>query len=85
MIRVCQFCHEVYGEKEPFEDKEETSGSCELCHWLWTIWYTLWREGMTQESASQFILNCRELFITTKHAMAGLGAAWLRQARQGAA
>ena len=64
MIRVCQFCREIYGEKEPLEDKRETHGSCGLCHFLWTIWYALWQEGHVKETASEFILGCRKLFYS---------------------
>jgi hypothetical protein len=31
MIRVCMTCKEVFGEKEPLEDKSETHGLCERC------------------------------------------------------
>ena len=62
MIRVCQFCHEVYGEKEPFENKEETHGNCDLCHSLWTIWYALWEEGSMGQTATEFILEARKIF-----------------------
>ena len=31
MIRICSYCCEVFGEKEPFENKEETHGICPKC------------------------------------------------------
>ena len=31
MIRVCSYCDKVFGEKEPFENKEETHGICPEC------------------------------------------------------
>ena len=31
MIRICSFCLEVIGEKEPLEDKSETHGACDKC------------------------------------------------------
>jgi len=31
MIRVCTWCREVIGEKEPLEDKSLTHGICESC------------------------------------------------------
>jgi len=31
MIRVCAYCCEIFGEKEPFKDKRETHGICLLC------------------------------------------------------
>ena len=31
MIRVCYRCKIIMGEKEPFEDKSETHGLCEVC------------------------------------------------------
>jgi hypothetical protein len=31
MKRVCVICHEVFGEKEPFDSDAETHGYCEIC------------------------------------------------------
>ncbi len=31
MIRGCSYCCEVFGEKDPFENKEETHGICLKC------------------------------------------------------
>ncbi len=31
MVRRCMRCGEVYGEKEPLEDKSETTGLCDEC------------------------------------------------------
>lgn len=62
MKRVCQFCRVTYGEKEPFEDERETTGSCDLCHWLWMLWWELYREKMVDDNATDFILECRKAF-----------------------
>lgn len=61
MIRVCYFCKQTYGEKEPLENKEETSGECPLCHFLFAIWYSLWKKGSINETATEFILNSRKI------------------------
>ena len=31
MIQVCYVCKQVYGEKEPLEDRQETHGVCPAC------------------------------------------------------
>ena len=31
MIQICCVCKEIYGEKEPYEDKEYTHGYCSEC------------------------------------------------------
>jgi hypothetical protein len=31
MVRVCMICNEVFGEKEPLEDRSETHGICDEC------------------------------------------------------
>ena len=31
MIRVCMFCNQVFGEKEPLYDKTSTHGICDPC------------------------------------------------------
>lgn len=61
MIQVCYYCHEVYGEKEPLTNREETSGECPLCHFLFAFWYRLWKTGAIKETATEFILACRQL------------------------
>ena len=60
MIQVCYFCKQVYGEKEPLENKEETHGECNLCHHLFKVWYHLWRNKNTDETATKFILRYRD-------------------------
>jgi hypothetical protein len=60
MIQKCYFCHQVYGEKEPLENKEETSGECALCHFFFSMWYALWKKGAIKETATVFILECRK-------------------------
>lgn len=32
MIRECYLCREVFGQKEPLEDKSVTSGTCPSCY-----------------------------------------------------
>ena len=32
MIRVCMTCDQIFGEKEPLEDKSETHGLCPVCY-----------------------------------------------------
>jgi len=32
MIRKCAYCEAVFGEKEPLEDKSETTGICPACY-----------------------------------------------------
>ena len=61
MIQVCYFCRQIYGEKEPLEDKQETHGECSLCHFLFAIWYSCWKKGGIDETATAFILRCREI------------------------
>jgi hypothetical protein len=31
MIRRCYRCNKIFGEKPPFENKDETSGVCDDC------------------------------------------------------
>ena len=31
MVRKCTWCSEIFGEKEPLEDKSITHGICEMC------------------------------------------------------
>jgi len=31
MVRACMICNEVFGEKEPLEDKSITTGICPDC------------------------------------------------------
>jgi hypothetical protein len=61
MIQVCYFCNQVYGEKEPLQDKQETHGECDLCHLFFIAWYVQWKTGSVTETATQFILKCREI------------------------
>jgi hypothetical protein len=61
MIQKCYYCGQIYGEKKPLKNKEETSGECSLCHFLWTIWYHLWQQNFKEETATEFILNCRKV------------------------
>jgi len=35
MIRMCAWCKQVFGEKEPLEDKSETHGMCDACYSVW--------------------------------------------------
>ena len=60
MFRRCYYCNEIFGEKPPFENHEETSGECPLCHWLFSIWYALYREDWMDQKAIEFILDCRK-------------------------
>ena len=32
MIKMCAYCKEKIGEKEPYEDKSETHGICGICY-----------------------------------------------------
>jgi hypothetical protein len=59
VIRQCYYCGDVFGEKEPLEDKQTTSGECPLCHFLFTVWYRGWRRGVIKEPSSEFISECR--------------------------
>lgn len=85
MIRECYYCGEVFGEKEPLDNKETTSGECPLCHFPFTVWYRGWRLGLIKETASEFISQCRrtlaenqmelrvEKYLSKDHVDQGLG------------
>ncbi len=62
MIQVCYYCQQIYGEKEPFDLKEETSGECPLCHFFFEFWYRLRQAGHVTEPATKFIRDCRLLY-----------------------
>lgn len=56
MLRICTFCNQKFGEKEPLEDKRETTGECEVCHPLNIERIQLQRK-MRKLCGSSLILN----------------------------
>ncbi len=68
MIQVCYYCNHVYGEKDPLEKIEITSGECPLCHLLFKIWYQARRHGKISQvqPASAFISECRKTLTEGK-------------------
>lgn len=32
MLRICSYCNDVFGEKEPLDDKRESHGICPKCY-----------------------------------------------------
>ncbi len=60
MIRKCYYCDQVFGEKEPLDNHQETSGECPLCHFLFMIWFRGWTQGVIKENAQAFIIESRK-------------------------
>lgn len=56
MLRICEFCKAQIGEKEPLEDKRETTSECDVCHPLNLERIQLQRE-LRKLSNSSLVLN----------------------------
>ncbi len=84
MLRKCYYCDQVYGEKEPLDNHEETSGECDLCHFLFKIWYYGLKAGRITQPASEFISDCRKTLAENHNELRiekylCSGKTWLRE------